>query len=235
MYRTEVKTTNTDVRFATVNTRITLEDMPDTAESTRAIPDLQAWAPFATTKIWNQTDEPVSTKNAGGAKVGGGAMGLTAEAHIEHERNRERTERFFDKGESKIRHSTKDGRRNGVMWTLTQNKATNECIAHKFCLAMLFSREQDTPVEMTLGLRCNAGLLGKVENWFGQGPNFDEKQKYTPQPNKPRVRYEEGRKLRKLVDPENLGELYKEDGKGGVNLLKLTSVESSRGLIPLNL
>ncbi|KAF2870616.1 hypothetical protein BDV95DRAFT_629208 [Massariosphaeria phaeospora] len=206
--------------------------LPKQDSAPKASPEVVAYAPFARTEKWNETETQIRRKLAKGAKADvhhGATLGVNAD----HEREVSFTRKYFDKGTSDPIPDERTGKEIGRQWYLEQNKAQKYGVEPDFKIAVLLKRSHNANGEPIIfqsifDMRVEAGLLHDIEEhtrrFYRLWKPEDDPVYYKPDADN-HVRGPEGEKMMENVNVERLGELSKEGVLAGLlnNKAGLTS------------
>jgi hypothetical protein len=212
--------TDLNGRYRSVEMSIDFEDLQSTPKNTRAKPTVVAFAPFAKTDRWNESEAEWRRKYYAEAEVGASNMAeVKAKAGVESETTSHK--HFFDQGSAWCNFSYFDARRNGVVWFMRHNTDQGHGVPPEMQVAVLLSRASDAEFNATYRMRLNAGtiqnFLDKAQRIFNCSRQKPSSFPIKPQ-EIPRSAYE-GKTILKKIDLKQLGKLAEGDMLHGLTFV----------------
>lgn len=197
-----------DQKFEWITATLSFEDA---AEGGKDHPEVQAWAPFRkperTNAVVGHLEKGI--KVDAGVKGGYGGAELSLGASRESKISWDQT--FFDEGYAE--ETTKDDKRNGVMWFMKHNKLQDQGRRREVWLSALFSRSSDAPYLVNFNFYTHAGTverrLEKPLSFLGL--DRGRTKQYSVKPWKKTVCKYEGQQILQSIDLDNLGLLRGQD------------------------
>ncbi|CAI6338234.1 unnamed protein product [Periconia digitata] len=161
-----------DKKYRIQSSRIWFQFGEDSFASTadshaKASPEVVAFAPFAKTAKWNDTELEIRRKHGGGGKVGVDYV-AKVEGNVDGEKEVSFTQKHFDRGTCGPILDEKSGNVVGTQWYMEQNDLQKYGVAPDFKLALLVKRSNHADgkgvnFQGIFDMRIEAGFQHDVE------------------------------------------------------------------------
>ena len=184
-------------------------------------PEVMAYAPFGTTKEWDESAADMEQKMSVNTSISGQFVGK-ADVGGSIDRKNQHEQKFFNRGEASRELNNRTNKWDRVYWFLQQNDSQQRGVPPSFTVAILLKRASMSRFQMTFDIRLDAGLW---ENMKSRTKRFfsrkeDDPVYFDPEKLPTGTKWE---KFKRDIKQDNLGALM--EGDKLTNLVSVWGVE----------